>query len=533
MRFTRTATLEYGGLQMKLLRWIALFLISVPAIACLQRRAPLRTAEGAPGAPELRALWVDGFHAGIRSAEEVAQLVRDAKRANVNTLIVQVRRRGDALYAKSFEPSVEDPAYDGKFDGLAAILDAAHAEGIQVHAWINAMPIWRDAPPPNDPRHVYNQHGPAQAGETNWLTRSPKGETRFPVGYFLDPGHPGAAAYLLEVYLNIVRNYPVDGIHFDYIRYPETEERLERGAGVGYNETSLARFRRATRRTDTPSPDDNRFTEWRRQQVTQLVRRIYIEAKAINPRIKVSGAVIAWGRPPQRERDFLDMSPGQRIFQDWHGWLKEGILDLAIPMNYARGADPTVRGWFDGWIKFEKKYRHGRQLAVGIGAYLNSKESNLAQLGRVRQPEGKGRVNGMSFFSYASMYAGPRQEPSAPPQAPAADRFDYLSQGADAPFERPAPVPPMPWIDNAATGWIAGVVLGPDGKGIDGAVVEMRRNGWSPFRRTVRTMTDGNGWFGFAGVKPGRYDVRLGRGARAFVQVAAGKVGRAELWAVK
>jgi uncharacterized lipoprotein YddW (UPF0748 family) len=514
---------------MKLPRCVIFISLALTAMACAQRRAPLRAAADLGEAAEFRALWVDGFHAGIRSAKEVAQLIEDAKRANVNTLIVQVRRRGDALYSRSFEPPVEDPAYDGNFDGLAAVLESAHAAGIEVHAWVNAMPIWRDETPPKDPRHVYNQHGPAQTGEANWLTRSPKGETRFPVGYFLDPGHPGAAAYLVKVYLNIIRNYPIDGIHFDYIRYPETEERMERGAGVGYNETSLARFRRATGRTDTPAQDDARFTDWRRQQVTQLVRQIYIEAKALNPRLKVTAATIAWGKPPKSERDFLDASPGQRIFQDWNGWLKEGILDMAIPMNYAREADPTVRGWFDGWISWEKQHRHGRQIAVGIGAYLNSKESVLAQLARVRRPHGTGQVNGVSFFSYASMYTSPRPEASAPPATPPDDRFEYLSQGATAPFTRPAPVPRMPWIDKPATGWIAGMAIGPDSKGIDGATVEMRRTGWSLFGRAVRTMTDGNGWFGFAGVEPGRYEVRLAQGVKTMVDVAADNVGRAEL----
>jgi uncharacterized lipoprotein YddW (UPF0748 family) len=303
---------------MTLSRCLALMLIITMLSACSPRSIPTAVPAAGP-TPELRALWVDGFHAGIRSPQEVAQLVADAKQAHINTLIVQVRRRGDALYTRSFEPPVQDPLYDGMFDGLAAVLDAAHREGIEVHAWINAMPIWRGEAPPSDPRHVFNRHGPAQTGEENWLTRSPDGGWKFPVGYFLDPGHPGAAAYLTEVYLNIIRNYPVDGIHFDYIRYPETEERLERGAGVGYNETSLARFRRATGRTDTPAPFDECFTEWRRQQVTQLVRRVYIETKALKPHLKVSAATIAWGKPPRSERDFLDMSPGQRIFQDWNG----------------------------------------------------------------------------------------------------------------------------------------------------------------------------------------------------------------------
>src|SRR5262245_61941904 len=65
---------------------------------------------------EFRALWVDAFHAGIRSPQEADQLVMEAQQSNFNALIVQVRRRGDALYLQSFEPSLEDAAYDPTFD---------------------------------------------------------------------------------------------------------------------------------------------------------------------------------------------------------------------------------------------------------------------------------------------------------------------------------------------------------------------------------------------------------------------------------
>src|SRR5688500_13196771 len=259
--------------------------------------------------PELRALWVDAFHEGIRSAREADDLVAAAKRANLNTLIVQVRRRGDALYARGVEPPLDDPAYDPSFDALAYVIEAGHRSGLEVHAWINAMPVWRDETPPRDARHIFNRQGLSTTGTGNWLTSSPTGEHKFPVGYFLDPGHPAAAAYLAEIYLNIVRNYAVDGIHFDYVRYPETDERLPRGAGVGYNATNLARFRRVTGRTDTPGPADDEWTEWRREQVTNLVRRVSIEARAINPRIKISAALIPWGQPPTSEKDFESVAP--------------------------------------------------------------------------------------------------------------------------------------------------------------------------------------------------------------------------------
>ncbi len=491
-------------------------LLGVCAVAAAQTAAT----------PEFRALWVDGFHAGIRTPAEADQLVADAKRAHFNTLMVQVRRRGDAYYIKSFEPPVDDPAYDPSFDALAYVIEAAHREGLEVHAWANAMPVWRGGEAlPRDPRHVLNQHGPTATADANWLTSSPEGNVVFPVGYFLDPGNPAAADYLARVYVNLVKNYALDGIHLDYIRYPETDKSLARGAAVGYNGVSLARFRRATGRQDTPAPGDEQWIAWRRQQVTQLVRRVYLEAKAINPRIKVTAAVIPWGRPPASAKDFANTAPMQRVFQDWQGWLREGILDMAVPMNYARESDPRVRNWFDGWIRFEKQHKYGRQIAVGLGAYVNSPEQVLAQVTRVRQPAGKGRADGVSFFSYFSMY---RHQPGSPTVA---DPLGYLRDGAAnaAPvFAASAAVPPAAWISAPQTGSVMGVVGGATPS--DGARVQIRRAGWWLFRRSRTVLSDGNGYFGFTELKPGRYRLKVqGSGLKTMAVVSAGQVLRADL----
>ena len=475
--------------------------------------------------PEIRALWVDAFHAGIRSPEEVEQLVGAATRAHLNTLFVQVRRRGDALYLKGIEPPLDDPAYDPSFDALAAIVAAGHKAGLEIHAWVNAMPTWRDETPPRDERHLFNRHGPSAPGDQNWFTSSPTGQHKFPVGYFLDPGHPAAAEYLAGIYVGIVRNYAVDGIHFDYIRYPETDERLERGAGVGYNALSLARFRRATGRTDTPSPDDQQWTEWRRQQVTNLVRRVSIEAKALNPRIKISAALIPWGRPPTNERDFEDVAPMQRIFQNWHAWLHDGLIDLAVPMNYATETDTRVRGWFDGWMRWEKRHKHERHLAIGLGAYRNTPEHTLHQIARARQSERGRRANGVSFFSYAVPQVGAANANGSP------DRLTYLVAGAAqefGAFERRAPVPSMPWIERPAHGWIAGTLTSTQGGNIDDVEIKVRRTGFGLFRRTRTLRTDGNGFFGAAHLTPGRYRVQLAgvNPREAVVVVEAGRVSR-------
>src|SRR3954465_577706 len=76
--------------------------------------------------PELRAVWVDAFHDGFKTPQQVDDLVAWARRANVNALFVQVRRRGDAYYLKSFEPRTEDPDLTPGFDALQYLLDKAH-----------------------------------------------------------------------------------------------------------------------------------------------------------------------------------------------------------------------------------------------------------------------------------------------------------------------------------------------------------------------------------------------------------------------
>jgi hypothetical protein len=242
----------------------------------------------------------------------------------------------------------------------------------------------------------------------------------------------------------------------------------------------------------------------------------------------------------------------QRVFQDWQGWLAEGLLDLAVPMNYAREHDDRVRGWFNGWIAWEKRHKAGRQLAVGIGAYLSAPEGVLAQVARARTPDGKNRADGVSFFSYfqPSLALPPRagaaaptaiQGATPPPQAPpppaaAPDRLDYLVRGAGnapAAFTGPAAVPTMSWIERPTHGFVAGSVSDAMGAAMEGRTIRIRRTGW--FRRTRKTTSDANGWFGMTKLVPGTYNVRLEDSAgrplpvQAEVTIAAGRVARVRL----
>lgn len=484
--------------------------------------------------PEIRALWVDAFHEGIRSEAEIDELVAHAKRHHFNTLIVQVRRRADALFASDIEPSLDDPHYDPAFDALAATIRKAHRAGLQVHAWLNAMPAWRDEPPHKDPRHIFNRHG--LDAMDSWLTSHRDGSKKYSVGYFLDPGHPAVQEHLVSVYLDVVRRYDVDGIHFDYIRYPETEIVLPRGSDVGYNETALRRFASQKGRNKSraaPEPGDPEWIQWRRDQVTYIVRRISVEARAIKPRIRVSAATITWGPGPRDEQDYENTSPMQRALQDWRSWLASGFLDVAFPMNYMREHVPAHREWFDQWIRFEKRNRMGRAIASGLGAYLSSKDGVLAQISRVRTRDGRHALDGVSIYSYfrpsgpagtAPLPAGAVQEMAEP------NRFDFLTEGhlsAAAAFTHDATIPAMPWIDAPRQGFIAGELRDKNGVPVDGGIVKIRRTGL--FGRTRDVTTDANGYFGLARVQPGRYRLEAvagSRGTRALLEVRSGEVAR-------
>src|SRR5207247_6496935 len=167
------------------------------------------------------------------------------------------------------------------------------AQGIEVHAWVIATAMWNSTTLPRDPNHIFNLHGPSAVGRENWLMTRSDVQSKLNDAWMLAPGHPDAAAWVVTMSTNVVRNSDVDGINLDRIRYPDGNL----GTNVpswGYNPTSLARFRAETARTDTPAHSDPQCTQWRRAQVQGIVRRIYLESTALRPRIRVSADTITY-----------------------------------------------------------------------------------------------------------------------------------------------------------------------------------------------------------------------------------------------
>jgi uncharacterized protein (TIGR03437 family) len=512
-------------------------------------------------AAQYRGFWVDTFNTPLNNHNDVLAVVSHTKLAHCNAIFMQVRRRGDSWYRNSLEPLADRTPIEAGFDPLADLIAEAHAQGIEVHAFVIIGAIWNGNPtgatprPPESPQHVFNQHGFNQTtgklyeGRDNWLTRSLLTNDgnitfdghRFGNDFWLDLGHPDAAQYSFDVLLHLVRNYDLDGLHLDRIRYPEVAATLNGGANIGYNAVSVARFQTRygiAEGAPPPASNDARWQQWRREQVTSFVRRVYLNAIALKPRLKVSAALIAFGGGPTTEAGWLSAEAYWRVFQDWRAWTEEGILDLAIPMNYKREHTASQVPLLDTWAEWTKNHAYDRMTLHGLGVYLNSIEGTLRQIRKAAAPSGQGRrSDGVVFFSFAVTNEAVTANPlSIPPNQDTPRRAfaefaaglttgksvdgmrPYEDQMANpvAVFAQPAPVPALPWKVQPQTGHLMGVIsngaITPNPPH-DSASVTITRvaDGTAPTkgRWQVRTQTDGNGFYGAVDLAPGRYVVNV------------------------
>jgi uncharacterized protein (TIGR03437 family) len=466
--------------------------------------------------------WADGFHDGYKTAQQVDQLIADAKRAGANALFVEARVRANSLYLKSLEPPFRDPGYSPDFDALADVISKAHAAGIEVHAWLVICPAGSDAEMKADPRHILNTHGPSATGRDNWIALDNTGKAFDGSNYSLDPGHPDAAAYIADVVEYLVENYAVDGIHFDYVRYA--------GNTWGYNPVSVERFNRLNLKTGTAAPADAAWSEFRRQQVTALVRKMYLRAAKFRRDIKVSAALIAWGDAPATAADWTRSSAYSGVMQDWVAWLKEGILDLGIPMNYDREHDANQKRWFDNWLRFERENQGRRMILPGPAIYLNSAENSLAQAQRVlASPQGAKPFGGVVFYSYACTNWSQCGTGGSPPLA---NGEFYARAGDFFAAMSPAATPVLPWKVGNPNGHVLGEIR------VDGQARSPLADGISTVltagqARQTATV-DGTGTFGFIEAAAGSYKLTGYRGVTVVlpatdVIVRAGEVSAVSL----
>lgn len=514
------------------------------------------TLASIPASAQYRAFWVDTFNTNLNNHSDVLAVVNNAKASNANALFVQVRRRGDSWYLNSLEALPDGMPIPAGFDPLADIIAEAHSAGIEVHAYVIVGAIYNKHPTitglPLDPNHIFNQHAwdpvtkQIRTDGENWLTRSLLSSItfngyRFGSDFWIDPGHPDAEAYTVDVLTHLVRNYDVDGLHLDRIRYPEftaSGQTPSTGTSVGYNPTSVARFQRhyGLPETGLPAQNDPLWSQWRRDQVTNLVRRIYLNAVAVKPQLKVSAATITWGNGPVKEQDWLGAEAYWRVYQDWRAWQEEGIVDMSVPMNYKRDSNASQKAMFDGWTEYMRNHQYDRVIINGLGNYLDAVECTLQQIRRsiAPSPVTGTTLAGTAFYSMATTNAAVTANPCAipapqnTPVRPFAEFASALRTGRSVNgvilyenpaanpipvFASPAEIPLFSWKANPQLGHLMGIINEADGTLVDAGAIQINRvdDGTALLtgRAEVKSATDGGGFYGGVDLAPGLYKVTV------------------------
>lgn len=331
---------------------VFLFLIQAWLMPCAQELP----SSPVPPKREVRAAWLTTIYgldwphtqattpASInKQKEELLTILNRLKEAHFNTVLFQARTRGDVLYPSRIEPF--NAILTGKtgrtpgYDPLAFVIEECHKRGMECHAWMVTIPAG-------------SRKQAAALGKQGVVRRKPhlciahKGE------YYLNPGHPDTDDYLMGLVREIVEGYDIDGIHLDYLRYPENAPHFN------------------DRKAYRQYAHGESLATWRRGNITRIMSRIYQGVKQLKPWVKVSTSPVGkyddTARYPSRGWNAL-----HTVHQDVQAWMGMGIQDQIYPMMYFRGNHfyPFALDW--------KEQAAGRQVVPGLGIYfLHPKEGD-------------------------------------------------------------------------------------------------------------------------------------------------------------
>lgn len=327
-------------------------------------------------------LWITRFD--YRTEADVVQCIERAADFGATDVIWQVRGQADAFYKSDLEPWGEELLAglpDGMapvFDPLAVAVEQAHKHGLKLHAWVNIMPLWKGKTPPPNPKHPYLTH-------PEWRMRNAAGQEQALNDHYViaNPLLPAVHDHIVAVCKDIVTRYAVDGLHMDYVRF--VSDTMKDPAAFPGDPESFKLFEKATGKAMSDSPESKvAFRDFKRQRITDLVRRIRKEAVQMRPGVAFTAAV--WRRPDLGRDTYL---------QDGAVWLNEGTLDLACPMIYTDD-DKQFAGDLAAW----QAAAPGKPITPGLGIYLHKPGASDSQLVLCDA----GRTPGYAIFSYAAMY---------------------------------------------------------------------------------------------------------------------------------
>jgi uncharacterized lipoprotein YddW (UPF0748 family) len=253
---------------------------------------------------------------------EIVRIVDRAKELKLNALIFQVRPAADALYSSALEPWSEyltgeqGKTPDPYYDPLEMWVEEAHGRGIELHAWFNPYRARHvSAKSPNAPMHIANANPEIVKSYGGYL--------------WMDPGEDAAAQRTLDVILDVVRRYDIDGVHVDDYFYPYPVSVPGSVPPLDQDFPDDLSWRRWVERGGGLSRAD-----WRRRNVNRLMERIYINVHREKPWVRFGISPFGLGRPDRRPPGITGFSQYDKLYADVELWLDRGWLDYLAPQLY-------------------------------------------------------------------------------------------------------------------------------------------------------------------------------------------------------
>ena len=319
---------------------------------------------------EIRAVWlatiggIDWPHTKAtdswsiqRQKQELCNILDKLQRANINMVVMQTRVRGTVIYPSSIEPW--DDCLTGKFgqhpgyDPLQFAIEECHRRGMEFHAWIVSIPLGE----------LKKQKS---YGSLSIMRKHPELCKTVGAEVFMQPNANGTADYIAGLCKEIIQKYDVDGISLDYIRYPE----------------SIYKFK------------DNASASQKRENITQIVRRVHDVVKSMKPWVKLSSSPIGKYRDLKRYSS-IGWNCYDAVYQDPQAWLHDNIQDMLFPMMYFR--DNHFYPFLFDWLE----HAYGHPVAPGLAIYLLDPREGRWALNDVRaemHTARKSNIGGMVFY---------------------------------------------------------------------------------------------------------------------------------------
>ena len=364
---------------------------------------------------EYRAVWLTTYlgldwpkkpattPAGVeRQKEELRQMLDQYVAANLNTVFVQARMRSTTAYRSMYEPWDEaftgTPGKEPLYDPLAFAVEECHKRGLECHAWVVAFPICKV---PTEKK----------LGSRALPKKRPELCQRCGDLWMMDPGVPGTAEYLAAICKEIVQNYDVDGIHLDYIRYPEKE--------IRFNDT----------KTYNKYGGKQNKAAWRRANVTRCVKAIHTAIKSVHPWVRLSCAPIGKHADLPRQSSY-GWNAYNAVNQEAQEWLRTGLMDALFPMMYFDGKHfyPFAVDWQENC--------YGRPVVPGLGIYFLNRQQRDWSLEVVQRQMNVVRnlgMGGQAFFRSEFLLNNEK------------GLYDWVQRYF---YKEPAMTPAMTWADN-------------------------------------------------------------------------------------